>query len=414
MTPDNTPTTVLLDGKLHQAAHLRRLPQRYQGELRRTREKHKFALCLCCDPQTRLKLVIRERNQKLHLAAWPDEAYRHSISCPFYSEREYAPLANRPTPLLNGGSRIDLVKPLIYAPKSDSAQATDTAPHTEEKASPMWALLHHLWEASGLNRWRPGWTRHWEFTRHAIMNTAQTTRVGGQSLDRCLYIPPVFSQARKEQINEAWKRFVKPLREAPRGSSTVRSALILGLVRSTDKNEWGIRVNLCNHPVPLTLPMGLAQHLMSYCRRAWASLNRLQDEPKRNIVFLGRIEATYKGSLIVTDAVLMLTNGHLIPCNNEMEIKVADALMTEGREFVRPLSFDTTQGDLPSFVHRQHDDSGVLETDMYCVPSGLTPHLRDRWLLHRTDEALATGHSVWYWVRDEIAKMPELPEVSER
>lgn len=404
-----SPSNVLIAGQLLPAREVRFSPALFQVVLGKARNDHGHALCMCRHPK-HLKLQIRERSQRLHLAAWPDQAYMHAVSCPFYSEKDaYSRRgAHHIAVAPDGASSIRLNKPLSYNGKTHPA-AAQTEP--AENSVKLWSLLHHLWEMAGINRWHPGWRRDWGFARHALSKAADNTRVNEVTLGEILYIPPTFEVRRKEAIQAGWNAFLKPLQASHRGSSSVRAGFLLGVVRAWEKSDRGTLIYLRHHADSILIPSALADSIATRCRRGWGALHSIEvEQPPRRVVFLARVESTRAGLLVASEAVLMLANKHLIPCANEMEIQVADALVASDREFIRPLSFDQSQGSLPSFVLRDFDGTGVFLTEMFCLPRGFSSLHRERLQVERGEHAMVSGHGVWFWVQEDSDKPPPFPQ----
>jgi hypothetical protein len=203
--PQTHRVQVLVAGKPVSAPAIRHDSQSFQQELHEARARFGSALCECQNPA--LKLVVRERTGKLFLAAWPDQAAKHALDCPFFSERragalEYGAGAIEPDGEL---THIALYHPArqerLPARHLDTIEHRGPGPSGQRKDKlHLWGLLHYLWEEAGLSRWHPGWHRDWGFARYLIRRVAQTTMVEGQELLKSLYVPPIWSEKRKAEI----------------------------------------------------------------------------------------------------------------------------------------------------------------------------------------------------------------------
>ncbi len=155
--PQTHRVQVLVAGNPISAPAIRHDPQSFQPHLKEARLRFGSALCECQQPA--LKLVVRERAGKLFLAAWPDQAAKHSLDCPFYSLpraglKEYAEGA-----IEQDGEVTHLVlhhRTRQARPQPDRPQQVVRTRHDTEAPRRnklhLWGLLHYLWEEAGLSR----------------------------------------------------------------------------------------------------------------------------------------------------------------------------------------------------------------------------------------------------------------------
>ena len=405
----NDSPSVLVAGAVIDGYKIRHQPTAFQPLLEKARRAHGHAVCLCRSPH--LKLQLRERSGRIHLAAWPDQGNLHSVTCPFYSEREQYTASNQGIASTDDGrTEIQYSRPLSYNGLAPTAERPKAPPH-ESSPVRLWGLLHHLWESTGLNRWLPGWRRDWGFVRNALDRTAQHTWINQQELSKILYIPRPFSPAVKQSIEAQWQAFVAPLQAHHRGSSEVRCGFILGVVRTLDPHAKGFLLRLAHHGQPILLPSTLATNLASNSRRGWASLTSGTDSPKTSsVVAMLRVECSRNGLMVAADCVLMRTTRHLIPSNNHMEDQVAKSLVEGGHEFIRPLPYSQVQGDLPAFVMREHDASGLRITEMFCLHDSKNPYQHEARVRRHAEQARSSGHGIWVWAFSDSPTMPDIPE----
>jgi hypothetical protein len=356
---------VLVAGQAVDAPAIRHNPSDFQQELGQARRAFGSALCNCLQPP--LKLVIREREGKLFLAAWPTQAERHALDCPFYTEQrtgaaEYVAGAIE---VHGERTRLALAHPIRqsdrHAPASPKPLASNA--NGQRQNLNLWGILHHLWEQSGLNRWYPGWSRDWSFVRHALRRVAQSTEIDGQPLLTSLYVPPVWIDSKKTKIDEHWAQFCASLIEHHRRTDHVASAFVIGKVRSLDPTEFGHGLMLHHHAPRFFMDAGIADNLARFSRSGWAAAKHLEvvvkDGEKPHVIAAMRVEATGKGRLIVVEAALMRVSPRYIPVNSSYEDRLARILVDQVREFVRPLHYDNHSVPLPHFILRDTDLSNV-------------------------------------------------------
>lgn len=400
--------TVLIAGVVIDGYRIRHQPSAFQPLLEKARRTHGHAICLCRSPH--LKLQLRERAGRIHLAAWPEQGNHHSVTCPFYSEREqYTSVSQGIASTDDGRTDIQYVRPLSYNGLAPTAERP-RAPHQDNSPVRLWGLLHHLWESTGLNRWMPGWRRDWGFVRNAIDRTARHTWINEQELSQLLYIPRPFAPVAKQSIEAQWQAFVGPLQAHHRGSAEVRCGFMLGVVRTLEPHAKGFLLRLAHHGYPILLPSALSTNLASNSRRGWASLTAGADSPKTSsVVAMLRVECSRNGLMVAADCVLMRTTRQLIPSNNNMEDQIAKALVDGGHEFIRPLPYSQVQGDLPAYVLREHSASGVQITEMFCLHDSKNPHQHEANVRRHAAHAQANGYGLWVWSLRDSPVMPGLP-----
>ena len=408
--PTETQTSVLIDGQVIPGHEVRFRPGMHQTLIDRARSNHGHALCLCRTPP--LKLQLRARANKFHLAAWPDQGNLHAVVCPFYSEQSRYSGQGNVGPEGEGVFReIRYASALTHNGKIPTSERHRPAPESPN-ALRLWGLLHHLWESSGLNRWHPEWKRDWGFVRYTLLRSSSVTRINDELLSEMLYVPRVFVPKNKESIESGWKAFVQPLIDNHRGSAEVHSAFIIGVVRSLTPCEHGYLLRLQQHAHPILLPASLAANLVSNSRRGWSAANKLgSNGADAKVVAMLRVECSRSGLVVAADCVLMRVSKRFIPTSSFMEDQVADSLVEKDAEFVRPLSYSQKHGELPSFVLRVAGEQGLEITEMFCFAKGVAPHLREAAMTRSAELALSYGHDVWFWSLDTAAQIPQLPKL---
>lgn len=393
--------TILLNGKYVAAELLRVRAVDFQQDLACARKHHGHALCMC--RRTGLPLVIRQRGGIFHLASWPDQAHAHSPDCPFYSTpQQYTK------------------RSAVAALSTESAQtvaayhqpwiARRNQEHSAHSGVKLWALVHHLWESSRLHSWSHGWMRNWSMARKVLMRAAASTVVNHEPLADHLYIPPPYSAKQQKEIESGWQKFVMPLKSHCRGGPETATAFILGSVRKLTKNVSGLGYTLrLRHHLPgILIGEAMAKNLAQLCRRGWMELIAADNEngPGPNVIALLRVEAMQDGAIVAADCVLMRTTSRWMPSNCPAEDFVADALMDDGREFIRPLSYSQATLDLPAFV--LHDE-GNITTELHVFGAGMSSmNINSRRRMHEED-ARSRKVKLWFWDRSQSRTMPPLP-----
>lgn len=178
------------------------------------RQRFGHALCTC-RPQP-LKLQVRLREDKCHLAVWPQEHPAHDSECIFFHDEVAA-----------GASAVAALRKAMPVPAPTPAPtaappaappariALSTGPHAtgEARAAAVTikSLAQRLWEVASLCRWHPGWTRDWGRTRYQVLKGATEFTLNGHALEDLLFVPRPYREAVAGAVNEEWERFMRSL-----------------------------------------------------------------------------------------------------------------------------------------------------------------------------------------------------------
>jgi hypothetical protein len=431
MIPHHTPRVqVLVAGQAVEAAAIRHEPEAFQVLLEEARRRFGHALCSCQRPP--LKLVIRDRQGKLFLAAWPNQAQSHALDCPFYTEERTGANEYAPGAISQDGDRTNLAlaHPLRQTDRhQDRGEGEKESIPAKDRSAPrerlhLWGLLHYLWEQAGLNRWYPGWHRDWGFVRHVLRRVAQNTTVEGHALLPNLYVPPVWIPAKQDQINAHWDEFVRPLRLQHRRSPTVAAGIVIGMARALEPTEFGYSLRLHHHAERFYMDHALADILARHSRRGWAAIKHLNAavdaDEKPYVVAAMRVQATHTGRLTIVEAALMRVSPRFIPVNSSYEDKVARLLVAQDRQFVRPLHYDSHFLELPDFILKDvappalATDSRLQSVALFVYGETITPAQKQRLAARDRRNASAEGLGFWEWDAATDAAPPALPQAGHR
>lgn len=235
--------------------------------------RRRFGHALCtCGPQP-LKLQIRLRDDKCHLAVWPGEHAAHDSGCLFFRQ----PLA--PTDP-SGRQRAPALPPALSRPAPRSATARRS--HVPSRAA-LWlgacappeaapvsvmSLAQRLWEAAELCRWHPGWMRDWARTRYQLLRSARGFTLNDCPLEHLLFVPRAYRFSTAATLHQEWTAFVRSLR----GSGTLAPSLLVSPVRAWRAPQGGQAAVLwLRHlPTDITLQPACWDFLARACRGALA------------------------------------------------------------------------------------------------------------------------------------------------
>lgn len=413
---------VMVAGDVISAPVIRFNPDAFQAQLHAARLKFGSAICQCQDNP--LPLVIRERNNKLFLACWPDQAQAHALDCPFYSATHESGVSGyTPGAITEDGptTTLHLHHPLIQKKPERSERAHQPNKVTARGPSKfhIWGLLHHLWESGGLNRWHPGWQRDWGLVRSMLRRVAHGTFIDQYPLLRLLYIPPIWNEKRKESISENWDMFTRPLHLQHRGTENVASCFVIGIVRKIEPSQFGYSIRLQHHSTVFYMDKATSDRLASYSRRGWAAIRMMDNSKARGenptVAVAMRIQASASKTLVIVEGALMRVSQKFIPVASSFEERLASLLVDENRRFLKPLHYDLHNMDLAHFVlsdcaPSDSSHTGPGKVALFTYGASIDPTHQSR--LERMDRELATrmGCGFWMWNAAKDINIPRLPE----
>jgi Protein of unknown function (DUF1173) len=338
---------------------LRSHPDRFTTLFGRARSEVGHAVCLCrTDPA--IKLVIRCRSGRYHLANWPDGGHQHDPSCPWY--RTHSSVSGRSAyteaiTTTDTGTSIRLSTPLIVRGATATPMSTPagTSTSTSRAAMGPLALLHYLWESAQLNVWHLGHgQRTWRTCHTLLGKQTSDCRVNTLDLADTLWIVPPFRPEVADRVNAAWDRFLGRLANTGRSR---RRGLVLGEIRTTETTDYGVRLRLAHQRAALfaTAP------LLERAQRSYPSVfSSDAGPPARRQVVLCLIERSPRGYPLIVELAAMLTTNFYLPVDSSHEALMADALVAAGRTFVKPLRYDRG-AVFPDFVLVDHEPETYVE-----------------------------------------------------
>lgn len=222
--PHRAPHSVLAAGERVPRAQLRDAwdSPEIQRTLFTARQRFGHALC-ACRPEP-LKLQIRLRDEKCHLAVWPQERPAHDSECIFFHD-EVAEHASAVAALRTAVAPAPApTQPPVAQPAVRPRMALWSGPAaaTNAAAAPITikSLGQRLWEVASLCRWHPDWTRDWGRTRYQLQQAAAQFTLNGSALEQLLFVPRPYREAAAGMLNQEWEALVRSLlldpRKAPR------------------------------------------------------------------------------------------------------------------------------------------------------------------------------------------------------
>ncbi|MGY2012159.1 DUF1173 family protein [Nocardia gipuzkoensis] len=316
---------------------------------------NRSAVCLC-RPQP-LRLVTRCSAAGRHsLAVWPLEGPLHDARCAFHHIDQglsgrggYSSTAIRE---IDGEVWIRFSAPL-ESKASDSPQSASMSVLSSRGSRStvgLVGLLHHWWDGAKLNSWQAGRKpRRWSEVAAALSEQVDASRISRRPGSEVVYVVPPFREEAAAANTEAFDQFVESLRA---GRNRVRRGFVLGEIKEFEKSKHGFRYQLAQQR---PRPRGYIYVSATVHEQMQRSFRSAFSEAARSVrgrkVVLFYVERSPGGYVTGLDAAVMLTNTGYVPADSSYEVRMADALITAGRSFTKPLIFDANADAVfPDFV----------------------------------------------------------------
>ncbi|MBB5510894.1 DUF1173 domain-containing protein [Paraburkholderia atlantica] len=178
-----------------------------------------------------------------------------------------------------------------------------------------------------------------------LLAEAGTALINGADAQNVLHIMRRFDEADRVAINAEFDAFIARLTTE---KGTTRRGLIIGEVSEVAPTRYGHAVRLRQSARRYYASTSLIEHAARTYAHAWRALG----ERSARVVALLLVERTSKGHLKVIDLAAMLCSHAYLPCDSIHEVAMANRLVTERRDFVKPVRMSAEDDMLPDFVLR--------------------------------------------------------------
>lgn len=372
------------------------------GEVHGTPERPR---CLCRPGGVEMYVA---RLQEFIVKRMPDSGHLHHPSCPsFESEAAQSGLgaltgsAVRELETGRTELRVDFpwvrrvgrsAKPAIPMPSGQVEAGT--------RRMSLCALMQLLFDRAGFNRWSPAMAgrRRWGVIRKFLLDAAEQIDVAGGPLTDRLFVPEVFDEGDRAEAARRRREKLAILRPHD-GSSPL--ALLIGEFKAAEMVEEGRRIWIRHMPdAPLLVDEPVWQRLL----RRHAPLFEARDadlELRVRLVMSALIRSRREFTYEIDTASLMMTSVQWIPIEGVHELPLIDALVTQGRRFLKPLRYDAPNAE--AFANALLLDAGPEVVPLHL----LSAYLDER---ARAVKQRAIARSVrlpWVWQTDQ--PLPDFP-----
>lgn len=263
------------------------------------------------------------------------------------------------------------------------------------------ALTHFLFERAGFNRWSPSMAgkRNQGVLRKYLLEAAEDVSVKGVPLSERLYVPESFSEGAKTDI--AHRRREKLSFLHPR-DGLAPLAIVIGEFKASEATIQGYRVWIRHMP---DAPLLIAAKSWTRIERVFAPMFEARDADsghRARLIVAALIRARREYTYEIDAASLMLTSEHWIPIEGVHELPLIDALVDQGRRFVKPLRYDAkNSAPFPNAL--------LLDAGSTSIPLHVISAFMDAKEIAAKEKAVSAGSEMtWVWRTDR--PMPGLPQ----
>jgi len=374
-----------------------------QGLLRADHARGIRPRCLC-RPEG-VEMVVRRHPARFVLARMPDSGNLHDPSCESFDlpagetgRGQYHATGIQIDEL--GQLSVTLEEPLhetrrrvASVPPEESIVGRSRSLRKPNKTT-LLGLVHEFWSQAGLNKWHPHMQgkRGWWTVRKRINEIVQTTRVNQVPLSGRLWIPEAFKAEAREAQREAFRTF---LDHATRSDGRRQPyALLLAPLAGEKGTKYGRRLSITHlkeFAFWMEDPVWDVFH-----RRFERDLTSLSDRSDGIsvlcilILSAGRSE----GNVNVVGGSAMRITRELIPVDSRYEVRIANALVQEGRAFIKPLRYDALASDVFPDFELLDVGGRPLPMEIYGF-AGSDEY--DRRKHEKLASYAASGRPFWHW-----------------
>ncbi|MBI5721024.1 MAG: DUF1173 domain-containing protein [Rubrivivax sp.] len=263
------------------------------------------------------------------------------------------------------------------------------------------AVLHFLFERAGFNRWTPAMAgrRNQAVVRKYLLEAAESIDVASSPLADRLFVPETFSESAKVEAARRRREKLAVLR--PRDGATPL-ALVIGEFKAIEVVEEGRRIWIRHMP---DAPLLIEGRLWARFARSYAPLFEARDADtglRVRLVIAALIKARRELTYEIDAASLMMTSDQWIPAEGVHELPLIDALVREGRRFIKPLRYDAT--NVEAFANALLVDVGARP----CLLHLISPYMDERSRAAKRRAIEQAAQDAWVWETDQ--PMPSLPK----
>jgi hypothetical protein len=374
-----------------------------QGILARAHEGHARPLCQCCEAEPPMYVALI--NGVFHLKRMPGTGHTHDLSCPSFDPPPelsgLGPLAGQAIVTDEAGEttlRLGFSMSLRgsrQASQGDDGEAEAASVTASPRKLRLLALLHYLWDASGLTTWRKAYGRRsWWIVHRELSLAAARARTRAGPLSDILLVPPPYLVEEKERLAGERRRFLHKLQ--PVAGKPTGLGLLVAELKGQEPSQYGRKLRFKHLPdFSVFIDSETAKR---FDRAAARKVRLIEATPNSHLMAIATFAA--KGSYAeIREIALMPVDGRWIPFEGERDHALLEALAE--RDFVRCLPYNLSV-DAPIATAVLLDADGPVA--LYAPAPDMVAD-REEDLRRIAAEGI---YSAWHWPAG-LFDMPELP-----
>lgn len=295
-------------------------------------------------------MYVARRLNDFHLKRMPHTGVLHAPACASY---EPATEGAGPGPLrgtaiienpLTGQTQLALGFALCRRPVHpasdavpDGASRANVRANTRRPRLSLLALLHYLWDEAQLTRWQPGFAgrRCWATVRSHLMLAAENKCARGATLRERLYVPEMFSVARRDALQRRRLDQWAPLLNDP--NTGQRLMLLVAEVKEVLPTRDDCQVRFKHLPdvlfsvAPPIFDRLVARH--EHTLALWLA------DASLHLLMMGTFGLDAQGHPRIEELTLMLTTDQWLPVEDAAECELIATLVQQRRRFIKTLRY---------------------------------------------------------------------------
>lgn len=381
-----------------------------QDALARVHDTPERPRCLCVPGGVEMYVA---RHRQFVVKRMPDTGSRHDPACPSYEpEAQQSGLGELMGVAVREREpgRVELMVDFPWTRRSGRSMARGEPRDTGEvgtahKRMSLRALMHYLFERAGFNRWSPAMEgrRNQGVLHKYLLEAAQEVTVKGLALADRLFVPEPFSEAGRA---DAARRRRDKLAVLNPCDVQLPMALLLGEFKANEPGASGQRVWIKHLP---DMPLLVQDRTWARLAKRYAALFEARDADGGHgvrIVMAALLRARREQTYEIDTASLMLTDTHWIPVEGVHELPLLQALVAQGRRFIKPLRYDA--GAASAFPNALLLDVGAVPVPLHVVSAFADPAAQ------RARELSVAEADADAWVWRTAMAMPPFPQAIAR
>lgn len=363
-------------------------------------------VCLCSGSQP--EMYIARFGDHYILKRMPGTGHLHDPSCPtFDPPPELSGLGHINDSAITvdeqGLTSIKLGFPLSIRGTSNRARLdTDSLPTSATdpvKRLTLKAVLHYLWDAADLTKWRPGMAgkRNWYIVRRELLSAATSIEAKSIGLSKILYIPETYHSDKDKQITANRRRFMHQL--MPVKGKPTQLGIVIGEFKQYVPSQYG-RALVIKHSPGYNFFMD--ERLVARFEKLTGDhFEMLASCRNCHLIVFATFYLSQHGYAHINEITAMPVTEQWLPFDNPRELELIEALLN--RSFSKCMKYNLN--DTAPVASALLVDSET-PTALYCPPPGLAPDDEDEL---RT-VAQSGVYPFWIWSATDF-EMPALPAV---